>query len=116
MNNTPTEIQQFLNTHYKDQNVVKFKTDKDKNLMKYKVTLSNNTKLEFDNNYKITEIDSKVKVPESVVPTAILAYVKANYPNNYITDWELDDLNQQVELNNGIELEFNMNGEFLRID
>ena len=114
--NAPDEIQKFLNTHYQDKSVIKFKQNKDKDQMKYKITLSDNTKLKFDNNYKIVEIDSKGKVPESVVPIDILTYVKTNYPDNYITDWELENSNQHIELNNGVELEFNMKGEFVRID
>ncbi len=115
-NDLHADIKKFISTHFKDHTILKAKEDKERNSMKYKVKLTDNTKLEFDSNYKIIEIDSKGKVPESVVPAAILAYVKANYPNNYITDWELKGANQQVELNNGLELEFNMKGDFLSID
>ena len=55
-------------------------------------------------------------MPNSVIPEKILQYVTTNYPTNFITDWELDDKNQQVQLDNGLDLEFKMNGDFLRID
>lgn len=112
----PMEIQNYLSTHFKEYNIIKAKEDNEKKSMKYKVTLNNNTKLEFNSSNKIIEIDSKSKLPESVIPAAISSYVKANYPTNHITDWEIEGENQQVELNNGLELEFNMKGDFLRID
>ena len=40
----------------------------------------------------------------------------ANYPDNFITDWELDDKKQKVKLDNGLELEFNKEGNFLKLD
>ena len=64
----------------------------------------------------IIEIDGSSRLPESVIPVKILDYVNQNYSGNYITDWEIDGKNQQVGLENDLDLEFNMSGEFLRID
>ena len=65
---------------------------------------------------QIIDIDGKTALPNSVIPEKIRQYVTANYPTNVITDWELDDLNQQIQLDNGLNLEFTMNGDFIRID
>lgn len=83
---------------------------------KYEISLTDKVSLEFSPDYKIKEIKSKSKLPDEVIPIQILKYVHANYPNNVITDWELDDGNQQVELDNGIDLKFNLKGEFIRVD
>ncbi|NLW30122.1 MAG: hypothetical protein GXY77_01545 [Fibrobacter sp.] len=72
--------------------------------------------LEFNRKNEIIDIDGVSQLPNSVIPEKILQYVTTNYPTNFITDWELDGKNQQIELDNGLDLEFNMNGDFLRID
>lgn len=78
--------------------------------------LSENINLEFNRKNEIIEIDGLTELPSSVIPEKLRQYVINNYPSNLITDWELDDKNQQIELDNGLDLEFNMNGDFLRID
>ena len=69
-----------------------------------------------DSASNIIDVDGVIQLPNSVIPQSILDYVSVNYPNNVITDWELEFNHQQVELNNNIELEFEMNGNFIRID
>lgn len=82
----------------------------------YDILLDGNIKLEFNKKNQIIDIESREKLPDSVIPAKILDYVSANYSGNFITGWEIDGRNQQVKLNNGLELEFNMDGDFLRID
>ena len=78
--------------------------------------LSDQISLEFNRKNQIIDIDGKTALPNSVIPEKIRQYVTANYPTNVITDWELDDRNQQIQLDNGLDLEFTMNGDFIRID
>ena len=52
----------------------------------------------------------------SVISIKIFEYVKVNYPNNFITGWEMDEGKQEVELNNSVDLEFDMNNVFLQND
>jgi hypothetical protein len=82
----------------------------------YDILLSESISLEFNRKKEIIDIDGVAQLPNSVIPEKILQYVTTNYPTNFITDWELDDKNQQVQLDNGLDLEFKMNGDFLRID
>jgi hypothetical protein len=65
---------------------------------------------------EIIDIDANTKLPDSVIPDKILQFVALKYAANFVTDWQLDGNNQQVELDNGLDLEFNIKGEFLRID
>lgn len=53
----------------------------------------------------------------AALPQAILNYISANYPDNTITEAEIEDNNNyEVELNNGTELIFDQQGNFLGID
>ncbi|NJW55646.1 PepSY-like domain-containing protein, partial [Salinimicrobium oceani] len=53
----------------------------------------------------------------AALPQAILTYISTNYPENTIREAEVEDNGQfEVELNNGTELVFDAQGNFLGID
>jgi|BioPla2DNA2_1021312.scaffolds.fasta_scaffold08771_2 hypothetical protein len=112
----PREISTYILTHFPDNTILQAVIERDGLTKTYNIILSENISLEFNRKKEIIDIDSETKLPDSVIPAKILQYVTTNYPDNFITDWELDNKNQQVQLNNGLDLEFNMNGDFLRID
>lgn len=111
-----SEITSYISTHFPKNTILQVIKDRDGLTKSYEVFLSENVSLEFNRKNEIIDIDGITKLPDSVIPEKILQYVTVNYPSNFITDWELDDRNQNVQLNIGIDLEFNMNGDFLRID
>lgn len=112
----PNKIKTFISSNFADTDIIQATEDNEIFSKTYEVILKNGTKLDFDSKNRIKEIDSKTKLPESVIPKPILNYVNLNYPESFITEWELDDRKQKIGLNNGIDLEFSMQGEFLRID
>lgn len=112
----PTEINNYVKQHFPDNNILVVKQEQDGFRKNYEVMLQNNIKLEFNHKFEITDIDSNTKLPDSVIPEPIRNYVAQNYPDNYITDWELEYNHQQVGLDNGLDLEFTMDGNFIRID
>ena len=113
----PQNAQTTLTKYFNKEDVLLVRLDKDDLLSEYEVKLKDGTELEFDRNGALTKIDcQQKKVPEGLVPEKVLAYVNANYPNAYITEWSKDDMRWKAELNNGLELVFNNNGEFLRYD
>ena len=115
-NEIPNEITTYVTTHFPTNNIIRVTEDKDGTRKSYDVVLSGNIKLEFNRQREITDIDSSSKLPDSVIPQAIRDYVSENYPDNFITDWELEDNHQQVGLNNDVDLEFTMDGVFIRVD
>lgn len=115
-NEVPAAITTFVTTHFPSNKVLQTIKDKDGLTKSYDVILEGNIQLEFNRKHEITSVESTTKLPDSVIPAKILTYVTANYANNFITQWELDDNRQKVELNNQIELEFNKAGDFVRID
>lgn len=112
----PSKIIEYTNEHFPSHTIIQSIKDMDGTTKTYDITLSEGISLEFNRKAEITQIDGLEQLPNSVIPSSILDYVATNYAINYITDWEIDGKNQQIELNNGLDLEFNMNGEFLRID
>lgn len=112
----PTSIRTYVQKHFPDNKVIQTEIDYEGLTKEYDIILSDNVKLEFDRKNNIKGIDAKSKLPNSVIPKSIWDYVKSNYPENFIVEWDLDYKHQSVKLNNGVELEFTLKGVFLRID
>lgn len=113
----PSEIIVYVETHFPDHEIIRAVKEKEGKKKSYELTLSEGVKLEFNNKKKITEIEANSKLPDSVIPGKILNYVETNYPNNVILKWELEGKSKQkIELNNGLELEFTLDGSFIGID
>ena len=55
-------------------------------------------------------------VPSKLILPAIQKYVKANYPSAAIVQIDIDRNKYEVELNNGLDLEFSRDGRFLKVD
>lgn len=112
----PATSTNYITTHFPDQTIVHAVRAYDDLQIKYTVYLKNGVKIEFNQNGEVREIDGNNALPDSVIPAAILAYVTSNYPSAFIKKWEVERTKQEVKLSNGITLEFDKNGNFLRID
>lgn len=91
----------------------------DKGLLdaEYDVKFNDGRSLEFNKAGELLKVDCKqTEVPAALIPEAVRAYVKANFPNAFITEWSKDDRRWKAELNSGLELEFNSKYEFIHID
>lgn len=84
----------------------------------YEVHFSSGLELSFNKAGEITEIDAAKdqQLPMEVLPAEIQSYVGSNYQNAAVSSWEKDGKDQDVELSNGVDLEFDKNGKFVRVD
>jgi hypothetical protein len=112
----PDEISSYISAHFPNNSVLQYLKDTEGVKRTYDLILSDGISLEFNRKREIISIDGTSQLPTSVIPEKIFQYVENNYFGSVITDWELDGKNQQIELNNGLDLEFDMNGDFLRLD
>lgn len=112
----PAAAQEFVNTHFPKAQVVNCVRD----AHSYEVRLADASEIEFNVNGAWEEVDCKYReVPASVVallPKTVPAYVKANFPTATITKVNTKVWGFEIELNNGLEVEFNTAGQFLKID
>ena len=88
----------------------------------YEIELENDMELIFDSNGDFLgqgedeneEEDDDEEVNPADLPQNILDYISVNYPDNSIIEAEIeDDGKYEVTLNNGVELEFDSEGNFL---
>lgn len=112
----PTVSQNFVKTNFDVATVAYCMRD----AHSYEVRFSDASEIEFDHAGNWEEIDCKYKaVPESVIkliPASAPAYVQTNFPSSLITKVKVKAWGYELELNTGLELEFNRKGGFLRID
>ena len=118
----PAAATQFISTHFPDEDVLQVKKEKDfLEKTVFDVLLSNNIELEFKENGDAKKVDGRGKaIPEAVIqPVAVLTYLEENFEGKQATFWERDSDSKgeiEVELDNGLELTFDKDGNFLRFD
>lgn len=106
----PQAAQSFLSTYF--MNATYSKIDYDKGDMEYKVELSNGYDITFNMDGDWVEVDAPegMTIPEGIAPTKISDYVSQYYANYGINDIEVTYMGYNVELTNGLELQFNKDG------
>lgn len=114
----PKQAQNFIKT-YASKLVVSYVKLEDELFSKksYEVKMQDGSEFEFDKNGNWKEVDLKHKaVPSALVPQSVKAYIAKSFPNNNVVKIARKSFKYEVELTNGLDLEFNSKGKFLRID
>lgn len=114
----PQAAQQFIKTHYDVKSISHIiMEDEFFSSKEYKVALADGTELEFDKKGQWTEVDPEnTPVPTAVIPGNISSYISKSFPNNSVKQISRSSRKYEVELTSGLDLEFDRNGKFLRID
>lgn len=114
----PAKAQQTLKQHFGTTTATLVKSDTDYLVVKdYEVLLDNGTEIEFNSKGEWTEIKTPGSaVPAALIPNGISQYVTKAFPNTKIIKIEKERTGYEIKLNNGIEVDFNSDGQFLRID
>lgn len=116
-NQLPAKAKTFIHQHFKDVKVMNVIQDKDAFSKDFDVNFENGTKVEFDRTGNWKEIKTlSGSVPSSLVPAKIKRYISNNYNGASIVEINKDAYKIDVELSNGVDLDFDKNGNFLRID
>lgn len=112
----PAQSKALLAKHFKAKvNFVKV----DKNVLgrvdDYEVVLTNGTEVEFDADGNLKAVDAgRNAVPSSLILPAITKYIKTNCKNQKVTELDIEKKYYKVELQDGRELKFDRNGNFLK--
>lgn len=109
----PQKAKQFLTQHFNDAEFLSAVLDDGV----YEVKLTNGVEIDFNSQGDWKEVDChNTAVPTAIIPAAITKYVKAKFAKNIIVKIEKKHYGYDVELNNDLDLKFDKNGDFLRID
>lgn len=112
----PAPAREFLNANYPGEKISYAVVDDDLVSPDYTVRLANGVEIQFENSGALEKISARTGVPSSVVPVQISDYVKANFPDALIIDYEIGRREYDVELSNGIELKFNGKFRLIGLD
>lgn len=114
----PKEAQMFLTQHFEGIEVLYVKADRDMGVvMSYDVVLKGDVKVEFNRSGEWTSVDcEKGRVPNGVLPRGVLDYVTKRFAEAYVVEIEKGLRGYEVKLSNDIDLEFDKDGKFLRVD
>jgi len=83
----------------------------------YTVYMKDGSKVEFNSTGDWEKVKMRTTaVPEKIIPTPIAEYIKTNFPEASIKEIKKSQRKIEVELTNGLEVEFNHQGQFLRVD
>ena len=113
----PAAAKAIIKEHFAGKEVLLVKQETEWVRRQYDVVFSDGSKVEFDSNGEWTEIDCiQSGVPTALVPKPILDFVKKHYPNYIITQIDRDRRGYDVDLSNGLEIEFNKKFQVIDID
>lgn len=112
----PSQIKEYVSTYFSKSNIISVKKEKVIFKTEYEVKLNTGEELEFDKSFSIVKLESKMGLPDSVIPAKIRDYVSKNYPHQKIEEWKMKRRTQEIELDNSLELIFTSDGDFVRID
>ncbi|HEX9151744.1 MAG TPA: PepSY-like domain-containing protein [Flavobacterium sp.] len=113
----PKDASAFLAKHFPGIPINRASKDWEHGEKGYEVRLTDGTEVEFTKDGSWREVDGHKKaIPTAYIPKSIVAYVKANYPNEQITHIDKGHKNVDVDLTHRIDLEFDTNGKFLKAD
>lgn len=114
----PGKAQMFLTKHFDGVEVLYAKAERDMGVItSYDVVLDGNVKVEFNRSGEWTSVDcERGQVPDSVLPQGVLDYVSNKFAKAYVVEIERGRMGYEVKLSNDLDLDFDKNGKFLRVD
>lgn len=107
---------QIIKKHFPSSAIERAYIDDDVMDKDYTVYLAGGVKIEFNSKGEWKEIETRTSVPAALVPTAITQYVKKNYPSCKIEKISRDRRGMDIELSNGLDIEFDKSYRVVEID
>ena len=116
-NKLPLAAKEFVLKYFPEDQVMLTTVDDDMVRPDYEVVLKSGAKMTFEHNGTLDKVEVRTgAVPAGVVPQQIETYVKSNYPDSQILEYEIGKKEYEVKLSNRIELTFNSAFKLVGID
>ena len=117
-NELPQPSRDLLTRHFTTTAVSHIKIEKNFfGVEGYDVILTDGSHVEFNRKGEWKEIKtSRSAIPSALIPASIRTYVAQHYPGMEILTIDKDAKDYEIDLKNGIELKFNLEGKLIDID
>ncbi len=114
----PEKAQMFIDEHFANVDILYAKAERDMGVItSYDVVLEGDVKIEFNRSGEWESVDcNRGRVPDSVLPQGVLDYVSNKFAKAYVVEIERGLMGYDVKLSNDLDLDFDKNGKFLRVD
>ena len=114
----PETAKTFVQTHFADKQVSIVYFDRDVSGSEYELLFTDGANIDFNKKGEWKEVEDRDAdgVPTAVIPSAINNYVAQRHSGQYVIQIGKENKEYEVKLNNGIEIVFNKNGDFVRYD
>lgn len=110
--NLPAAARDFIDTYWAQDTICSIvKDDRD-----YDVYLCNGTHIEFDAKGNWEDVENPKGIVTTFLPAALTQYVSKTYASAFIVSVSKDRQKYDVELSNHLDLDFDLQGNFLRLD
>ncbi len=105
----PAKSQKFLKTYFDGIEVSFAKMETDMFDKSYEVFFTNGSKVEFGRKGDWKEVDcQRNELPKGIVPKQISDFVQQKHPQQKIVKIDRDKRDYEIELNNGVEIKFDL--------
>lgn len=113
----PAKAKTFIKENFANEKISHILYDGELTDRDYKVKFEGGSEVVFDNNGKWTKVDCHRKaVPEAIIPSQIASYVARNFADKQIVEISCEWNEWEVQLSNGLELQFNSKFKLREID
>lgn len=115
----PATGQTFLKDHFGAQKITSVeKENEGAEGIEYEARLDNGVIVKFDKDgvWKEADAPANLSLPTTFILPAIVNYVGTAYPDAGINDIDKERAGFDIELTSGLDLVFNLDGDFVRVD
>ncbi len=113
----PAPARTFISEYFAEAKVSLVTVDKDVFNTDYEVVFADGSRVEFDKKGEWTDVDcGRNRLPEGIVPEAIVRYIANNHPSNFAREISRDRHDWEVSLSNGLDLKFDTAFRLIEID
>lgn len=111
----PKTALEFISQYYPGDKPVRVVREGAHSGSAYEVVLASGNEIEFDAAGLWIDVDAPAQhsVPEGIIPTPIKLYVETNFPAYLVNEITRNSAGYEIELTNGLELQFDQDGIFI---
>lgn len=113
----PVKALETINSHYNQDNIASYEVKTIPVIGKsYEVKFNDGAEIDFNSDGVWHEWKDAKGLPKGVVPDNIKTYLAKNYASTFATSIDKEDKKIKINLASDIDLEFDGDGNFVRID
>lgn len=113
----PKQAQKTVKEKFADKQIALLQIESSLFDKDYHVIFKDGSRIEFSRSGDWTNIDCKKDaVPIDFIPSKIMTYLKANYPNAKVVSIEREKKTLEVELSNGMQFKFDKKFRIIDVD